>query len=272
MHTRTWTPTACWRPFLRGIRRAEAQRTPWPSASLACSSGSNRVEDNARWCDWILGAESALRGVGFGGRRGGLPCPALRPSVSKGQSPRPRHHRACRRTQCARRSARNILVALDELGADRIGHGVQAIHDDEVWWRLVRRGRPPGTLPLEQRPDPSRSLPGTPTPSSRLMERRRAHHPQHRRPRRDGHHPDGRVPQRHKPTLGIDPRGPSQQCNEWAREASFIPQDRIQARLDQPVVMKTPLPFRPSLPFLHLSLLLCRLVHLGPNPNRWVPS
>ena len=32
----------------------------------------------------------------------------------------------------------NILVALDELGADRIGHGVQAIKDDRVVERLAR--------------------------------------------------------------------------------------------------------------------------------------
>ena len=35
---------------------------------------------------------------------------------------------------------KNILVALDELGADRIGHGVQAIKDDRVVERLAREG------------------------------------------------------------------------------------------------------------------------------------
>ena len=41
-------------------------------------------------------------------------------------------------------AAKNILVALDELGADRIGHGVQAIHDDAVMERLVEE-----RIPLE---------------------------------------------------------------------------------------------------------------------------
>ena len=39
-------------------------------------------------------------------------------------------------------AANNILIALDELGADRIGHGVQAIKDSNVVERLAQEGIP----------------------------------------------------------------------------------------------------------------------------------
>ena len=118
------------------------------------------------------------------------------------------------------------MVALDELGADRIGHGVQAIHDAEIVARLAKDG-----VPLELCPWSNvltRAVPDLKShPFKRLM--------------------DAGV----KTTVNTDDHGVMdisliqecenltthlgvslkdlRQCNQWAREASFIAEDRIQA-------------------------------------------
>ena len=122
-------------------------------------------------------------------------------------------------------AARNILVALDELGADRIGHGVQAIHDPEVVARLVANA-----IPLELCPWSNVLTQAVPSleahPFKALM--------------------DAGV----RTTLNTDDPGVMdvsmmdecknaikhmgltlddlKQCNVWAKEASFIPANRIQ--------------------------------------------
>ena len=128
-------------------------------------------------------------------------------------------------------SARNILVALDELGADRIGHGVQAIHDEEVIARLVR-----DRIPLELCPWSNVLTQAVPSlaahPFKQLLDRGV------------------------RTTLNTDDPGVMDinlmdecrnvmghlglsletlaQCNDWAREASFIPQARIEGVWDNP--------------------------------------
>ena len=121
-------------------------------------------------------------------------------------------------------AANNILIALDELGADRIGHGVQAIKDSNVVERLAQEG-----IPLELCPWSNVLTQAVPDvashPFKALM--------------------DAGV----KTTLNTDDPGVMdltlmdeclrattemgltlddlKQCNQWAAEASFIPRERL---------------------------------------------
>ena len=81
------------------------------------------------------GAQSAFCGTRFGRRRDNYPAQPFAP-LFQSEGAGLGHHRVPETR--GPWTARNILVALDDLGADRIGHGVQAIHDEEVIARLVR--------------------------------------------------------------------------------------------------------------------------------------
>ena len=125
---------------------------------------------------------------------------------------------------CVEGAANNILIAIDELGADRIGHGVQAIQDDRVVERLAQEG-----IPLELCPWSNvltRAVPSLEAhPFKTLMERGV------------------------KTTLNTDDPGVMDitlmdecrhatqnlelsnsdliKCISWSRKTSFIPQERI---------------------------------------------
>jgi adenosine deaminase len=123
-------------------------------------------------------------------------------------------------------AAQNILVALDELGADRIGHGVQAIQDDAVIDRLVREN-----VPLELCPWSNVLTQAVPSlaahPFRRLMERgvRTTLNTDDPGVMNVSLMDECRNVMNH---LNLDLED-LRQCNEWARQASFIPQDRIDA-------------------------------------------
>ena len=80
------------------------------------------VEDNAWWCDWILERKRHFVGMDLADDEVAFPASPFAPlfQKAKAQGLGITVHAGEPNVKGA---ARNILVALDELGADRIGHG-----------------------------------------------------------------------------------------------------------------------------------------------------
>jgi adenosine deaminase len=210
--------------ILRGMARAEAAY-PMVVGLIGLLQRIKSVKDNAFWCDWILERKAHFVGMDLADDEVSYPASPFAPlfQKAKAQGLGITVHAG---EPAVPGAAKNILVALDELGADRIGHGVQAIHDAEVVARLVKDG-----VPLELCPWSNvltRAVPDLKShPFKRLM--------------------DAGV----KTTVNTDDHGVMDisliqecqnltthlgvsmedlhQCNQWAREASFIADDRIQA-------------------------------------------
>lgn len=206
----------------RGVARAEAE-FPMVVGLIGLLQRIKSVEENARWCDWMLERKAAFVGLDLADDEVNFPASPFAPlfQKAKAQGLGITVHAG---EPCVEGAANNILVALDELGADRIGHGVQAIQDDRVVERLAQEG-----IPLELCPWSNvltRAVPSLEAhPFKTLMERGV------------------------KTTLNTDDPGVMDitlmdecrhatqnlglstsdliKCNSWARKASFIPQERI---------------------------------------------
>jgi len=209
--------------ILRGMARAEAAY-PMVVGLIGLLQRIKSVEDNAHWCDWMLERKAHFVGMDLADDEVSYPASPFAPLFLKAKN------QGLGITVHAGEpdvpgAAQNILVALDELGADRIGHGVQAIHDAEVVARLVKDG-----VPLELCPWSNvltRAVPDLKShPFKRLM--------------------DAGV----RTTVNTDDPGVMdislmqeceyltthlgvtleelQQCNQWARRASFISKQRIE--------------------------------------------
>ena len=126
--------------ILRGMARAEAAY-PMVVGLIGLLQRIKSVEDNAYWCDWILERKAHFVGMDLADDEVSYPASPFAPlfQKAKAQGLGITVHAGEPRVPGA---AKNILVALDELGADRIGHGVQAIHDAEVVARLAKDGVP----------------------------------------------------------------------------------------------------------------------------------
>jgi adenosine deaminase len=210
--------------ILRGIARAERD-FPMSVGLIGLLQRIKSVEDNARWCDWILERKEHFVGLDLADDEVAYPALPFAPLFQKAKS------QGLGITVHAGEpnvpgSARNILVALDDLGADRIGHGVQAIHDDEVIARLVADG-----IPLELCPWSNVLTQAVPDLASHPFKRLK----------------DLGV----RTTLNTDDPGVMDvtlmdecrhvinhlgmtldelaQCNDWARQASFLPEAKINA-------------------------------------------
>ena len=213
----------------RGVARAERE-FPMVVGLIGLLQRIKSVEDNARWCDWILERKVHFVGLDLADDEVNYPAQPFAPlfQKAKAQGLGITVHAG---EPAVPGSARNILVALDELGADRIGHGVQAIYDEEVIARLVR-----DRIPLELCPWSNVLTQAVPSlaahPFKQLLDRGV------------------------RTTLNTDDPGVMDinlmdecrnvmshlglsletltQCNDWAREASFIPQARIEGVWDNP--------------------------------------
>ena len=209
--------------ILRGMARAEAAY-PMVVGLIGLLQRIKSVKDNAFWCDWILERKAHFVGMDLADDEVSYPASPFAPLFQKAKA-----HGLGITVHAGEPdvpgAAKNILVALDELGADRIGHGVQAIHDAEVVARLAKDG-----VPLELCPWSNvltRAVPDLKShPFKRLM--------------------DAGV----RTTVNTDDHGVmditlSQECerliqhlnlgmedlhrcNQWARQASFISKQRIQ--------------------------------------------
>lgn len=206
----------------RGLARAEAAY-PMVTGLIGLLQRIKSVKDNTWWADWMLERKAHFVGMDLADDEVAYPAQPFAPLFQRAKAAglgitvhagEPRVPEA----------PGNILVALDELGADRIGHGVQAIHDETVVQRLVD-----DAIPLELCPW-SNVLTGA-------VDSVAAH------PFRQLMHQGVRT------TLNTDDPGVMnvtlnqecenvvrhlgmtvedlRQCNEWAREASFISKQRI---------------------------------------------
>ena len=222
--TPPWTPTACSKAILRGTARAEATY-PMVVGLIGLLQRIKSVEDNAFWCDWILERKAHFVGMDLADDEVSYPASPFAPLFQKAKA------QGLGITVHAGEpdvpgAAKNILIALDELGADRIGHGVQAIHDAEVVARLAKDG-----VPLELCPWSNvltRAVPDLKShPFKRLMDagvRTTVNTDDH------GVMDISLIQECENLTthLGVSIED-IRQCNQWAREASFIAEDRIQA-------------------------------------------
>ena len=116
--------------ILKGVARAEAE-FPMVVGLLGLLQRIKSVEDNANWCDWMLERKEHFVGLDLADDEVNHPARPFAPLFLKAKS------EGLGITVHAGEpnvpgAANNILIALDELGADRIGHGVQAIKDDRV--------------------------------------------------------------------------------------------------------------------------------------------
>ena len=208
--------------ILRGVARAESE-FPMVVGLLGLLQRIKSVEDNARWCDWILERKAHFVGLDLADDEVNHPALPFAPLFLKAKS------EGLGITVHAGEpnvpgAANNILTAIDELGADRIGHGVQAIKDAHVVERLVKEGTPLELCPWSN--VLTQAVPNAAAhPFKALM--------------------DAGV----KTTLNTDDPGVMditlmdeckraisqmglslnelKQCNQWAAEASFIPKTRL---------------------------------------------
>ena len=215
--------------ILRGIRRAQ-ETYPMAVGLIGLLQRIKTVEDNTRWCDWILERKEHFVGLDLADDEVAYPAQPFAPlfKKAKAQGLGITVHAGEPNVPGA---PGNILVALDELGADRIGHGVQAIKDDRVVERLAREG-----VVLEL------------CPTSNVLTQAVS---------TVGEHPIQSLMQRGvRTTINTDDPGVMgltlmdecmalqthlgmtlediHQCNEWAREASFLPTPTIQSVWTQP--------------------------------------
>ncbi len=209
--------------ILRGMARAEAAY-PMVVGLIGLLQRIKSVKDNAYWCDWILEHKAHFVGMDLADDEVSYPAYPFATlfQKAKNQGLGITVHAGEPHVPGA---AKNILIALDELGADRIGHGVQAIHDAGVVARLAKDG-----VPLELCPWSNvltrAVLDLKSHPFKRLM--------------------DAGV----RTTLNTDDPGVMditltqecenliqhlnlrledlERCNKWARQASFISKQRIQ--------------------------------------------
>ena len=208
----------------RGIARAERE-CPIAVGLIGLLQRIKSVEENARWCDWILERRAHFVGLDLADDEVNHPAEPFAPLFLKAKS-----HGLGITVHAGEPNvpgaANNILVALDELGADRIGHGVQAIRDDRVVTRLADDG-----IPLELCPWSNVLTQAVPSidahPFKALMERGV-------RTTLNTDDPgvmDITMMDECRHALG--PLGLSmselERCNLWARDASFIPKERIDA-------------------------------------------
>ena len=209
--------------ILRGMARAEAAY-PMVVGLIGLLQRIKSVEENAFWCDWILERKAHFVGMDLADDEVSYPASPFAPlfQKAKAQGLGITVHAGEPNVPGA---AKNILVALDELGADRIGHGVQAIHDAEAVARLAKDG-----VPLEL------------CPWSNVLTR--AVHDLKSHPFKQLMDAGVRT------TVNTDDHGVMdisliqecehlikhlnlgmedlRQCNQWAREASFISKHRIE--------------------------------------------
>ena len=215
--------------ILRGIRRAQ-ETYPMVVGLIGLLQRIKTVEDNTWWCDWILERKEHFVGLDLADDEVAYPAQPFAPlfKKAKAQGLGITVHAGEPDVPAA---PSNILVALDELGADRIGHGVQAIKDDRVVERLAREG-----VVLELCPTSNVLTQAVPSV---------------------GEHPIQSLMQRGvRTTINTDDPGVMgltlmdecmalqahlgmtlqdiRQCNEWARQASFLPTPTIQSVWPQP--------------------------------------
>jgi adenosine deaminase len=206
----------------RGLARAEATY-PMVTGLIGLLQRIKSVKDNTWWADWMLERKAHFVGMDLADDEVAYPAQPFAPLFQRAKAAglgitvhagEPRVPEA----------PGNILVALDELGADRIGHGVQAIHDETVVQRLVD-----DAIPLELCPW-SNVLTGAVDslaahPFRQLMQQgvRTTLNTDDPGVMNVTLHQECENVVRHLGMTVEDLR----QCNEWAREASFISKERI---------------------------------------------
>jgi len=208
--------------IMKGCLKAE---TMYPMAvGLICLLQRIKpLKENEYWCDWAIEHKGEILALDLADDEVGFPpsqfahifmkakAAGLGITIHAGEPSVPQ-------------SPQNIITSIEELGADRIGHGVQAIHDESVIEKLVSQG-----IVLELCPTSNvltRAVDGANShPLKRLMELGV------------------------KTTINSDDPGVMcidlmteyhiahdllgmsvaqlQQCNLWAAEASFIPSNKI---------------------------------------------
>lgn len=208
--------------ILRGMKRAE-DAYPMAVGIIGLLQRIKSVADNTKWCDWMLERKEHFVGMDLADDEVAYPAEPFAPLFrkAKAQGLGITVHAGEPNVPGA---AKNILVAMDELGADRIGHGVQAIKDDQVVDRLAREG-----VVLELCPWSNVLTQSVPSlakhPIKQLMERGVKTTINTDDPgvmavslQQEHEHLSHHLGMTHAQLA---------QCNDWARKASFISKDRI---------------------------------------------
>ena len=207
--------------IMKGCTRAE---TMYPMAvGLICLLQRNKTnKENMYWCDFAIERKGEFLAVDLADDEVGYPPEPFAPifhkakaaglgvTIHAGEPALPQ-------------AAKNIITSIDLLHADRIGHGVQAIHDEKVIQRLVDEN-----IPLELCPTSNWLTQAVPNlsdhPLKKLME-------MGVRTTINSDDPgamgidlmDEYHIAHHILRMSLDQ---IKQCNTWAAEASYIPETK----------------------------------------------
>jgi|TARA_B110000116_G_C16789247_1_gene562758 adenosine deaminase len=124
--------------FMKGCTKAE---TMYPIAvGLICLLQRIKpIKENEYWCDWAIDHKGEILALDLADDEVGFPpsqfahifmkakAAGLGITIHAGEPSVPQ-------------APENIITSIEQLGADRIGHGVQAIHDESVIEKLVSLG------------------------------------------------------------------------------------------------------------------------------------
>ena len=135
--------------ILRGCARAEALY-PLATGLVCILQRTHTAEENARWLDFALTHRDGFVGVDLADNEVDCEPEPFIPLFQRAKAA------GFGITIHAGEPAvpgisRNIITAIEGMGADRIGHGVQAIHDPEAIRLLADRGIPLELCPTSNR-------------------------------------------------------------------------------------------------------------------------
>lgn len=121
--------------ILRGCARAEANY-PIASGVICLLQRIKPVKENEYWCDFAIDHKDVIQGVDLADDETSYP-PELFSSIFMKAKAAGLGITIHAGEPATPEAPKNILTSIEMLGADRIGHGVQAIHDENVIEKLV---------------------------------------------------------------------------------------------------------------------------------------
>ena len=126
--------------IIRGVERAE-QAYPMAVGLICILQRTKPVEENEKWVDFALKPQNRFIALDLADNEVDFDPEPFIPLFQKAKEGGLGITVHAGEPKVAGIS-RNIRVAIEQMGADRIGHGLQAIEDPEVIDLLIRRGIP----------------------------------------------------------------------------------------------------------------------------------
>lgn len=223
------SPSDLQQAIIRGIRKAESMY-PMVVGLICILQRTKSIEDNAQWVEFALQPKNEFIGLDLADNEVDFDPEPFIPFFRKAKSA------GLGITVHAGEPlvpgiSKNIRTAIEHMGADRIGHGLQSIHDPEVIDLLIQTGIPLELCPTSNwltgacrdfKSHPFRNLfecgvkttVNTDDPGIMCTTLLREYE---------------QLQMHQGVTLEM-----FKMCNNWARQSSFIPKEKIQSVWDLP--------------------------------------